>query len=186
MIADEFSKENQANADIKFQEIGKIKLENLDAAFIGQMKDHVSQLNSYYIKKYNNASTQKDRKIAEMNSTPEKKEEFMKLKNDYENESLADLVRNSNELDKILEKDGKLIQRADPVFCDPTGSNYGRAHFFAPRKKFFGSYIDTYWFNMSVIWLMSVIMTITLYFDVLRKIIDGLGELIERISGKKS
>jgi hypothetical protein len=86
-------------------------------------------------------------------------------------------VKNSNEFNKIIEQDGILIQRADPVFLEPYQSNFGNSHFFAPRKKIFGRYFDTFWVNLCVLWGMSLLMAITLYFDVLRKIIDGLGNL---------
>jgi hypothetical protein len=104
----------------------------------------------------------------------------MKLKNDYLNESLSDLVRNSNEFNKLIEKDGKLIQRSDPIFSEAWQTNLGNAHFFAPRKKLFGSYIDTFWYNLIVLWGMTALMIITLYFDLLRKLIEGLGNLSER------
>jgi len=106
------------------------------------------------------------------------------LKNDYMNEALADQVRNANEFNKIIEQDGKLIQRADPVFLEPFESDMGNSHFFAPRKKIFGKYFDTFWVNLSVLWGMSLIMAITLYFDLLRKVIDGLGNFFSRFSKK--
>jgi ABC transport system ATP-binding/permease protein len=107
------------------------------------------------------------------------------MKDDYMNESLSDLVRNANEFNKITEQDGKLIQRADPVFMEPFDSDLGNSHFFAPRKKIFGRYFDTFWVNICVLWSMSLLMVITLYFDVLRRIIDGLGGLGERFGKKK-
>jgi hypothetical protein len=58
------------------------------------------------------------------------------------------------------------------------------SHFFAPRKKIFGKYFDTFWVNLSVLWGMSLIMAITLYFDLLRKVIDGLGNFFSRFSKK--
>jgi ABC-type multidrug transport system ATPase subunit len=98
------------------------------------------------------------------------------LKDSYENESLTQLVKNANDIsgERSLEKDGKLIQQTDPVFQDPIDSNFGRAHFFAPRKKFGGIYYNTFWFNICVIWVMSLVLIITLYFDVFKKILDGM------------
>lgn len=112
------------------------------------------------------------------------RQKFIRLKDDYMNESLSDLVKNANEFNKIIEQDGILIQRADPVFLEPTYSDFGNSHFFAPRKKIFGRYFDTFWVNIVVLWSMSLLMAITLYFDVLRRIIDGLGNLAERFTKK--
>lgn len=112
---------------------------------------------------------------------------LVKLKDDYENESLSQLVKNSNDLsgERSLEKEGRLIQQIDPIFHDPMESNMGRAHFFAPRKKIFGIYYPTLLFNLSVIWLMSLVLAVMLYFDVFKKTIDGTARLIEVIGKKK-
>jgi hypothetical protein len=84
-----------------------------------------------------------------------------------------------------MEKDGKLIRRIDLVFYDPEDSNFGGAHFYAPRKKFLGVYIDTLYFNTAVIWLMTLILWITLYFDVFKNILEYFGNLGKYFSVKK-
>ena len=112
---------------------------------------------------------------------------LVKLKDDYENESLTQLVKNANDIsgERSLEKDGRLIQQTDPVFEDPTDSKIGRAHFFAPRKNFLGFYYSTFWFNICVIWLMSISLIITLYFDVFKRVLDSLENLAGLFKKKK-
>lgn len=107
-------------------------------------------------------------------------EGLVKLKDEYENESLSQLVKNSNDIsgERSLEKGSRLIQQMDPVFQDPVDSNFGRAHFFAPRKKFLGRYYPTFMFNLSVIWVMSGILILTLYFDVFKYILDFIERLV--------
>ncbi|PBQ30723.1 ABC transporter [Sphingobacteriaceae bacterium] len=109
------------------------------------------------------------------------------LKDASENESLTQLVKNANDIsgERCLEKNGRLIQQTDPVFQDPIDSKFGRAHFFAPRKNFFGSYYSTFWFNICVIWGMSVSLIITLYFDVFKKVLDGIENLFSMFKKKK-
>jgi hypothetical protein len=109
------------------------------------------------------------------------------LKDQYENESLTQLVKNANDIsgERSLEKDGRLIQQTDPVFQDPVDSKLGRAHFFAPRKKVGSKYFSTYWFNICVIWLMSLVLVITLYFDVFKKVLDLLEASFSLIRKKK-
>ena len=113
---------------------------------------------------------------------------LVKLKDDYENESLTQLVKNANDIsgERSLEKDGRLIQQTDPVFQDPIDSKWGRAHFFAPRKKIGNAYFSTFWFNISVIWIMSLVLMVTLYFDVFKKTLDGLGSLTSILTKKKA
>jgi ABC-type multidrug transport system ATPase subunit len=97
-------------------------------------------------------------------------EQFIRLReNDY-NESLADFVLNRNTTNKIYEAEDKLIQKADPVFMKP-GSKYGRAHFLAPYKQLGNLKIGTLLFNMIAIWIMTIIFFITLYFNILKRFI---------------
>ncbi|MFN5460061.1 MAG: ATP-binding cassette domain-containing protein [Bacteroidota bacterium] len=113
---------------------------------------------------------------------------WLSFKNDYTNEALTNLVRNKNDFgEKFLEKDGRLIQRIDPIFLDPE-NNFGRAHFFAPQKKVFGMYYPTFWFNVFVIWLMTFALTVTLYLNLLRKVIEFSGNILSRFKnpGKKN
>jgi ABC-type multidrug transport system ATPase subunit len=95
-------------------------------------------------------------------------------KNDYYNESLADLVRNVSVKDRIIEFKGELIQQINPVFLDPKPAHAldYRAQFFAANKNLLGSTVTTFKFNLLVIWLMTLILYVTLYFEWLRKFID--------------
>jgi ABC transport system ATP-binding/permease protein len=113
-------------------------------------------------------------------------EGLVKLKDDYENISLTELVKNANDIsgERSLEKNGRLIQQTDPIFLDPVDSKIGRAHFFAPRKNFLGYYYSTFWFNISVIWMMSVLLIITLYFDIFKLVLDGMGNFVARLKKK--
>jgi len=56
-----------------------------------------------------------------------------------------------------------------------------RSHFFAPRKVLFGQYVDTFWANIIVIWLMSLFLMMTLYFDALTRILAWFEVLTERL-----
>jgi len=183
LISTEIKKESLICPSILFPAIDQLSPDGkFTAATIVQLRDYMAKLNTYYVRKYNNASDLRDQLIAKLIAND--KDAYIKFTNAYQNESLENLVTNQREIDKkILEEDGQLIQRADPIYLDPT-NNLARAHFFAPRKKFMGTYYDTFWVNIIVIWLMSLVMAFTLYFDVLKKILDGLEELAGRFSIK--
>ena len=101
--------------------------------------------------------------------------DFQEFKNRYNNHSLEDFVTNSNSLSFIDESEIGLIQKSDPVYLDPVGNKYLGAQFYAPSKYFLEYKLDTFTANLIVIWLMTVLLTITLYFDVLRKILENSG-----------
>jgi ABC-type multidrug transport system ATPase subunit len=96
-------------------------------------------------------------------------------KNRYYNESLADLVKNVSEKDRIIEYQGRLYQQINPIFVDPkpSGPLDYRAHFFAPQKNLMGSMVSTFLFNNIIIWLMTVSLYLILYFEWLRKLINS-------------
>ena len=109
------------------------------------------------------------------------RESFADFRNAHDNEKLSEMLLNRNELEKIIETDQRLIRKFEPVYMIPTSAR-GRAHLYAPCKRIGNACIDTIWFNLAFIWFTSLILYLTLYFDVLRKVITT----IEQISWKKS
>jgi len=94
--------------------------------------------------------------------------------NRYHNESVADQVKKIYEKNQIIEYQGRLYQRIDPIFLDPEPRGIGiRSHFFAPRKYFLGKYIDTFTFNIAFIWFMTAVLYAILYFDLPGKLINS-------------
>jgi len=105
--------------------------------------------------------------------------EFGKFREKYENEAISSLVKNVEESHRIIEKDGKLVQKIYPIYKDPDPEHVVDfdAQFYMPGKHFLNQNIDTFYFNLAVIWSMTLVLSITLYYEVLRKVIDGLGNL---------
>lgn len=91
-------------------------------------------------------------------------------KNLHFNESLSDLVRNINTTSRLIEYEGKIIQEIDPIFQTPKPKHLFdyRTAFFLPEKNAIGLTIDTYWFNLMAIWVMSLVFFVALYFELLR------------------
>lgn len=114
------------------------------------------------------------------------KEKYLELVRLNTNKSLTQFVTNKTDLTKLVQYDDKLIQKSDPIYLDPYDVGFFKSHFYAPRKRFFGSYISTFSGNLLVIWTMSILMIITLYFDLFKKLLDGIEKLFSGISlGKK-
>lgn len=179
LIHNEIAKEQNNSKKIKCEVLQAITPEKYNDAVAAGIKDYFSKLNEYYINVENSARKKSDNVAVSMQKTDADKAKFQSLQEDYENESLSALVKNASDFsgERCLEKDGRLIQQIEPIFQDPAESNFGRAHFFAPRKKFLGAMYSTYWFNICVIWLMSISLIVTLYFDVFKKVLDFLGNI---------
>jgi len=144
-------------------------------------KTSLDHLFKYYRKNWDKAADAKDKIISKLISTPEGKQQFSNEKNIYTNDALTDLVVNKKEINKYIIVGGEIIQQADPIYLDPQQPMI-KAHFFAPRKKLFGTYFDTFWVNLLVIWMMSLVLVITLYYNLFKKFIDLTGELFSKLS----
>ena len=177
LLYNEISKENSRNDDLQFNYLDSLGNGIPNRDILNEVSDYLSDLNRYYIKAYNEFNDEKDHLLIEMNDTPEKKAAFISLKDNFANESLEGLMTNKNDLNKIIEWENQLIQRADPVYKDPDGF---RSHFLASSKKLFGHYITTFSANIMVIWCFSIFLAITLYYDVLRKLLDKLAMLFKK------
>lgn len=189
MIKNELTKELALNSNEKIKAplaLVNLSIESFNAESANEIRNLLNTLKTNYIKLYKKYNDAKDHEISALTKDSEAQAAYLKLKDDYENESLTDLVTNRNSFYKILDLEGQYVQKTNPIYLDPSESNFGRAHFFAPRKKFLNRYYDTFWFNLSVIWGFSVLLALTLYFDVLKKGIESMEGLFSRLSKKSS
>ena len=167
--------------NLEGEELGEIlDPETIDQEKINKISSYTDQLRDHYIKKFNLAIKKKETLQYLMENDSSYQFDLNEAKDKYYNESLADLVRNLTVEDRVIEFKGELIQQIDPVFNKPKEPdnflNY-RTHFFAPEKYFAGAYIDTFYFNIIVIWFMSFILYITLYFELFGKTITFFGNI---------
>ena len=100
-------------------------------------------------------------------------EGLLELKQDNHNKSLASLTLNRAEIEKIILDKGSFVRKKDPVYMTPT-SNLGNAHFYAPEKRIGGLQIDTFWFNVIAIWILSLMFYLSLITDLLKKLLTGI------------
>lgn len=143
------------------------------------LTDYLTKLDSEYTIRGNKAEETKEKLISA------NRELLDNLFNDYYNAKLADIVKKAyeKESNKVIEYENNLIQNYDPIFLDPVNSGFlsFRAHFFAPTKMIFGKRIDTFVFNISLVLLSTIILYITLYFELLAKLV----RFIERFKFQK-
>ena len=98
-------------------------------------------------------------------------EGLIKLKENNENEQLNFIVLDEANTKLTLEKGDRIIQKYRPGYMKGT-SRFGRAHFYAPVKRLGNLEIDTYLFNTMVLWVMSLILLVALYFELFRRAIS--------------
>jgi ABC transport system ATP-binding/permease protein len=142
--------------------------------FLGQYK-------RFYQQEYNRQGILLDKKMAFYQNHGW---DITENKDRFYNDALADLVKNINAKERMLEYNGRIIQQSDPIFQDPKPRHFYdyRSAFFFPRKNLAGFLVDTYWFNAFVIWIMSALLYCLLRFEVLHKLLSSGG----KIASKKS
>jgi len=105
--------------------------------------------------------------------------QYKSWRDTYTNEHIDDIVKNTYEKYKILRYKNELVRQAEPIFQDPDDTNFigFRSHFYAPQKYFLGNYYDTYWFNIAIIWFMTIMLYPPLYYEHLKKLLKLIGNL---------
>ncbi len=141
------------------------------------MDNYFEDYRKHYQKIYNDNVNLRENKMSFFEK--KKGRNINKEKDMYFNESLADLVKNVTTKDRMLEYDGKLLQQINPIFQDPkpTGVADYRTAFFVPEKKIFGQTFGTFGFDIIVVWLMTLLCYLALYFQWLRQIVEFFGNV---------
>lgn len=147
--------------------------------FDQKLEAYFTAYKKFYQDAYNKAVAYREKLIYNRENEKGSNYNLNEYKNRYFNESLADLVTNVSEKERIIEYEGQLVQQINPIYLDPkpnSALDY-RAHFFAPVKNLFGSMISTFWFNILVIWIMTVVLYVTLYFEWLKKLVNSFDKM---------
>ena len=144
----------------------------MDSAIEKDTKAYLTFLSSFFGNKGRQVAKLKDLTYSNIEKNENESKKLARLKTDYYNKGLATFVLNEDVLEKYIEKPKRIIRKFEPGFMAPTANN-GRAHFYAPIK-IIGSYkIDTFWFNLMVIWAVALLLYIALYYNILRKLVSG-------------
>jgi len=154
-----------------------LNLKNFTEDIGDDVKDYITGIDEYYGKVYAYATGTIEKSITQYNET--KPGVYNALKKAYMNEALSDIVRKVLEHNKMLVYKTDVIQNIEPIFLLPSDDDYFsfRCQFYAPKKHFMGHYFETYWFNMVIVWLISIFLYITLYYEHLKKLLDLLGKI---------
>jgi len=145
--------------------------QSISKAELSKAANLLSALKTHYIAQFSIANREKERYLSKLMS--DRRELYFQWLNLYHNESISDQVKKIYEKNQIIEYKGELYQQIDPIYQDPSaeGPIGVRSHFFAPRKNLLGRYYDTYSFNIGFIWFMTILLYLTLYFDLLGKLV---------------
>jgi hypothetical protein len=148
-----------------------LNIELFNASVASKTEHHLDSLASHF------RSIRKASKI--LKDSTEKiigRERYNELKENYTNKRLTDVVLNEEAKQKSIETPRKIIQKSEPAFMKPV-CKYGRAQFYAPFKQIGDIVIDTFWFNIIVLWVSTFMLYLALYYNLLQKLLIWLGSM---------
>jgi len=92
------------------------------------------------------------------------------FKNDNTNDALNNLVLNKHDYNQVSIYPDIMVRKKQPIYNIPD-NHWGRAHFYAPYKRLAQLTIPTTIYNLIYIWIVTGIFYVTLYFDLLRRLL---------------
>ena len=176
ILRNEISNEMKASKNIVFPDLNKLTIEKYDSAVFENIQVYSSKINKYYGKASDKVDANRKAWESKFEMT-NGKGKLDSIKKDYFNYKLEELVTNAMTPDFIAKENGRLVSTRGSIFIDGSSDHVIRSHFFAPRKNIFGKYYSTFWTNIFVIWGMSIVLWLTLYYDILRKALNLIGSI---------
>ena len=140
------------------------------------LQDFLDKAILIYRNRYNKAVDERDAVYAELVSALGGEDEFLQFRQRYYNKQLAAVVTNEKEIPNYSVHDGEMVPIKDAIFRDPAGKPGGHI-FMHPVKMFFQTKVDTFWFNLAVIWIFSGLLFVLLYYDVIRRVLTYIETL---------
>ena len=157
-------------------EVEKMEVGKFDDSVYLKTKKFLSGMRTVYANRSSVARKKLDAIVSQLTDSPEKQQRYDAFRLRYKNESVTSMVENSNETSRIVKYKGRLVQKLFPIYFKdhhPQTFFDFQAIFFVPTKYFIGRTFDTFYFNITVIWCMTIFFFITLYFDLLKKLVHG-------------
>ncbi len=157
-------------------EINQLSVGKFDSSVYLATDQFLGTLKKFYNIRSRNAQVEKEKLLAYLTDGEEKKVAFEKLKLKYKNNKVTTMVENVQTPVRIVEWEGELVQKIYPIYFNEHRPNHFfdfRDNFYIPAKYFAGQKFDTLYFNLSIIWLMTGFLYLTLYYELLKKAVHG-------------
>lgn len=171
----DYSVEKNAFPDTSLLNYSTISITSIDT-----IKSSLTKIKQDYLNQFNKINSEKDEHFNKLITRLGNANAVYNLKRLNHNKAIEDLVLNKRELKKIAINKNRFIRLYNTGYAVPTAKN-GRAPLFAPVKQIGNLVIDTLWFNIGMLWLMSLL----LYNTLLTNFFHLVNTYIERFRFKR-
>ncbi len=167
-----------------FPYLDQLTVVEFDSTIFETTKDFLATLKKMYNRQSMSFEKKKNDLKGQLTATDELKSVYNKIRDQYKNDKIEETVTNRLSKSRIVRYKNKLVRKFEPIYADPeipdNPLNF-RTYYYAPTKYFAGMYFDTFWFNLVIMWLMTAVALIALYFNWLMNLIA----FFERLSDYK-
>ncbi len=184
----DLTREVSPASDSVLQAIGLLGTPSFGEENVKKLFRYVDLAKEQYKHQYETANLKLENGYQAIRDRFQEQEELIAFKNRHINKKLDQIVRDKYSPHKIYLYNDRIYQGDEPIYRPPVHRN-GRAHYYASYKQLGKLKIGTIAFNIGVMWLFCLFLMISLYFDLLRKVINYIerwrltrqAELRERI-----
>ncbi len=183
ILYNEVKKEELSAKGFVFEDIDRLNAQDVNAEVLNSLKMDLPSLQQYYIDKFNAAREKHENVEKDFSAENGGRAALLELRDAHFNTQLEEFVINKNAMYKIVEYDGELVQKSNPIYIDPVHRSFFGAHFYAPSKQLFGKSITTFSANLLVIWVMAFALGGLLFMDGLRRFLEGIERFFAWVKG---
>lgn len=185
LLRNELTRESSI-AGRKMPELDNLAIGKFDSSVYLKANQFLKTLREFYSIRSRVAQEGREKLMRELTDDEHKKEAYEKQKMRFLNEAVTMMVENTQSPRRIVEWNGELIQKIYPIYFNEHRPEHlfdFRDNFYIPVKYFAGYKFDTLYFNLTVIWSMTIVLYIALYYEFLKKAVHGVA--IRKKYGRK-
>lgn len=176
------------NPDFHFKQINFINQDGYTQQAGDSLQSSLNKMLIAYSDSLSRAKKEKSRLENSLTNTPEKAKLHSQNKFKYANEGVINTLEKAYEGIPILAWRDELQRKFAPVYIVPAADNgffNFRTHFYSSSKYFAGRYFQTLTFNLMVIWFMTLLLFVSLYFNLLTAFLELPGSIAGKFKKKK-
>jgi ABC-type multidrug transport system ATPase subunit/ABC-type multidrug transport system permease subunit len=172
LVQNELKDMSQAGFVESFGDLEGFTPSGFNEAVYQTAMDSLARFRAYLKEAGRHANDLKNQRTKQMIEIWNGNKGFLEMNRKYTNKMLEAQLENKEIYGNYnLVWDHHLVREFAPIYQIPR-SRVGRAQLYAPVKVLGSLQIDTFWFNLAVLWLLSVLFYLTLVYDLLRKLVN--------------
>jgi len=154
---------------LKFEHTDKLNPQNYNHLTADLLNAWFNEIERQYRRIWEQADDRLEQRKSELAQRLDLPNDLEPLKENHHNQKLEEHLKISHELYKVRQVNEVLVRKSDPIYRLPE-NQFGRAHFYAPYRFIGNLRVDTFWFNVGVIWGFNFLLYLALWNNTLLRV----------------